>query len=357
MATFTLNVILGVLMIIGGFSLISTPLITFMSTGYFIIILFFIWGLYGIFQGISEKRYDKHFFISILSLILGIIGLTVPGIVEMNNSILLYMAAGWLLIRGVLSIIDAISSRKECGDAFTWVFGILLGVIELILAIISILNPALLAINLGLLIGFYYIESGFDRIADAKKKYSGGNSTSVLFIAMGVLTVLGGISMISTPLLTYLGTGPCIIMLFFIVGILGIIRAIMERSYKKEFFLSILCLILGIIGLTVPGIAEMNNSILLYMAAGWFLVHGVMSIIDAIASRKECGDTLTWVISILLGVIELVLAIISILNPTLLAINLGLLIDFYFIESGINMILVGAGLSASVAVIKAQQKA
>ena len=164
MTAFTLMVILGVLMIIGGISLISTPLITFMSSGYYIIILFFIWGFYGIIQGISEKRYNKDFFFSVLSLILGIIGISVPGMAEMNNSILLYIAAGWFLVHGVMSVINAIGSRKQGADTLTWVVGILLGVAELILAICSILQPTMLAMSVGLLIGLYYLESGIDMI-------------------------------------------------------------------------------------------------------------------------------------------------------------------------------------------------
>lgn len=163
-ATFTLIVILGILMILGGISLISTPLITFMSAGYFIVILFFAWGIYGIAKGSSEKRYDKDFFFSILSLILGIVGIAVPGIAEMNNSILLYIAAGWFLIHGMLSIVDAIASRKECGDTFTWVIGILLGVVELITAVYTVMNPVLVAHSLGILIGLYFIESGVNMI-------------------------------------------------------------------------------------------------------------------------------------------------------------------------------------------------
>ena len=40
MSTFTYIVIMSVLMILGGIALMTTPLITFMSAGYFIIIMF-----------------------------------------------------------------------------------------------------------------------------------------------------------------------------------------------------------------------------------------------------------------------------------------------------------------------------
>jgi uncharacterized membrane protein HdeD (DUF308 family) len=353
MTAFTMIVILGVLMILGGISLMSTPLITFMSAGYYIIILFFIEGLFGIIRGIHEKKYGKEFFLAVLSLILGIVGLAVPGAAEMSNYVLLYMAAGWFIFHGILSIVNAIKGRKEGDDFLTMVLGIILGVLELALAIYSIICPTLLAFNLGMLIGFYFIESGISTIVIGKATCSGGNNLTILYTVMGVLTIIGGISMLATPLLTYLGTGPCIIMLFFINGVVGIIRGISEHNYDKGFFFAILSLVLGIIGVTVPGIAEMNSSILLYMAAGWFFIHGAMTIINAIASKEEAG-TGGMVLGIILGVLELIMGGYSVAHPAVLALSIGLLIGFYFIESGANMIFTGSKLSAATAISRAQ---
>ena len=352
MTSFTLIVVMGVLMILGGISLLATPILNFISAGYFIIVLFFFWGIYGIIQGISEKRYDKNFFFSILSLILGIIGVSVPGVAEMNNSILLYLAGGWFLIHGVMSIIDAIGIKKQGADTFTWIICIILGVLELLLAIYSIAHPALLAINIGLLIAFYFIESGVDLIAAGKAVCKGGNNMTILLTAIGVVSIIAGISLLATPLLTYLGAGPCIIMLFFMSGIVGIVRAIMEHRYDKNFFLAILALILGIIGVTVPGMAAMTDSILLYLAGGWFLLHGVLTIVDAIAGKKAGADTGTMIFGIVLGIIELILAIYSIAHPAVLAISIGLLIGFYFIEQGIRLIVVGSGISQGATVVR-----
>jgi uncharacterized membrane protein HdeD (DUF308 family) len=272
----------------------------------------------------------------------------------MSNFILLYIAAGWFVIHGVMSVINAVGMKKEGADTFTWVVGILLGVLELIMAIYSVAHPAMLAVSLGLLIGFYFIESGVSLIAAAKEQCSGGNSTTVLFTAIGVLTVIGGISMLATPLFNFLGAGPSIIMLFFINGVVGIVQAMMEGRYEKDFWLAILSVILGLIGVTVPGIADMTNSILLYIAAGWFVIHGVMSVINAIRSKSEGVDTVSWVIGIILGVAELILAILSVAQPAMLAISLGLLIAFYFIESGIHMIFLGACISRATEIAKAQ---
>jgi uncharacterized membrane protein HdeD (DUF308 family) len=310
------------------------------------IILFFLTGILGIFRAISEKRYDKEFFFAILSLILGIIGFAVPGIADLNNFVLLYMAAGWFMLHGVMTIIDAFDHRKNGEGAGGVVLGIILGALELIVGISSIAHPGVLAVSLGFLIGAYFIESGVNTIVTGMAESRGGNAMTVLFTVLGILTMIGGFSMLATPLLNFLSAGYCIIMLFFINGIVGVVHGFFEHRFDKSFFLAVLSLILGIIGLTVPGIAEMNNSILLYMAAGWFILHGVFTIINAIAGRKEGGMK---ILSIVLGVVAIILGIYSIAHPAVLAVSLGILISFYFIESGIDMILIGSAYSMALA--------
>jgi NADH dehydrogenase/NADH:ubiquinone oxidoreductase subunit G len=49
------------------------------------------------------------------------------------------------------------------------------------------------------------------------------------------------------------------------------------------------------------------------------------------------------------GVLELILAIYSIAHPAVLVIQLGLLVAFYFIESGLHMIFVGSAYAKAVA--------
>ena len=163
--TTALAIVFGVLLIIAGIALIATPLMTFMSAGYFIIILFFIWGIFGVVRGIREKSYDMGFFFAILSLILGIIGLFMPDAAAMtNNLVLLYFAAGWFIVHGLLSIVTAIQSKKQGDDTGTVVLCIVLGVLELIIGIYSFVHPAMMAVALGLLIGIYFIDSGINVI-------------------------------------------------------------------------------------------------------------------------------------------------------------------------------------------------
>lgn len=164
---------------------------------------------------------------------------------------------------------------------------------------------------------------------------------SVLTIIIGVLTIICGISLMCTPLMTFLSTGVFIIILFFVHGVVGIIRAIIDKQYGRKFVFAILSLILGILGLVIPGAAAMNNSIMLYMVAFWLVIRGVLTIIAAIDSKKAGATTGMVFLGILLGILDIVLGIFSLVHPLVLAIGLGILIGLYFIESGVNMIVMG----------------
>ena len=357
MSTFTLIVIMSVLMIIGGFALMATPLITFISAGYFIITLFFIYGIFGVIRGISEKRYNKEFIFAAVSLVLGLIGLFVPGAAAMSNYVLLYMAACWFFIHGILTIVSAVENKKSGAETGAVVLGVILGVLELITAVYSAIHPSVMAVSFGILIGLYFVESGIDAIVVGMVKCEGGNNLTVLFTVMGILTIIGGLGMLFTPLLTFLSVGPCIIILFFLNGVLGIVRAISEKRYDKEFYLAIASFILGIFGCVIPGAAAMNNSILLYMAGIWFFAHGIMTIVKAFNSKKKNAGTGVVVIGVVLGVLELLMAAYSVAHPAVLALSLGILIGLYFIESGANMIFIGNAFSEAVAAGREQQKA
>ena len=349
MSVFTVIVIMGFLMTIGGVFLAGSPMITFMSAGYFIIFLFLIAGIMGIIRAVYEKRYGKDFIFAILSLFLGIAGFAVPGAAVMNNLFLLYMAAVWLFIHGILSIIDAVETKRKDGISFIVVMGILLGILELVLCLYSVAHPAVLAVSIGILIGLYYIEHGISTIIIGSAVCRGGNNLTVLFTIIGILTILGGISMIATPFATFFRIGYGIVLLFLVNGILGVIRAVNEKRYDRECFFAILSLIFGIVGFAVPDIADMNSYMLLYVAAVWLFIHGVFTIIAAVDSKNKGAGTAEVVIGVILGVLDLLMCVCSVIYPALLAFNLGILVGFYFIVTGIDMILIGSDISRIVA--------
>ena len=159
-----LSIILGIIMVVCGFSLMCTPLITFLGAGYYIVALFFIFGVFGVIRGFSTKNFGLDFVFSILSLIFGIVGIAKPGAVLLTDFTLLYFAAAWFLFRGIVTFAAAIGADKEVLGGWRKALCIILGILEIALAIYSIAHPIILALTIGFLIGFYFIESGFNLI-------------------------------------------------------------------------------------------------------------------------------------------------------------------------------------------------
>ena len=157
-----LSIIFGVIMIIGGCCLMFTPLATFLSTGYYILILFCVCGFFGIIRAIVQKRIGLNLVFSLVSLILGILGFVFPQVVRLNEIMIIYCAATWFIIRGVISIVSGVNAPKELVGMGSKIFSVIFGIIEIALGGYSFAHPVVLAITIGYLIGFYFIESGIN---------------------------------------------------------------------------------------------------------------------------------------------------------------------------------------------------
>jgi len=263
------------------------------------------------------------------------------------------MAASWLVLRGILSIAAGIGLRKRAG-AGSMLLGILLGILEIGMGAYSFAHPAVLAVSLGILIGLFYIETGVNSIIIGSFTCEGGNGVTVLLTFMGLLMIVCGISMFETPLLTFLKTGYWIIALFFIHGVLGVIRSIGMKRFGWDFLFALLSLGLGIAGIMIPDVAAMNNAILLYMAAAWFVLHGILAILASFRVRKQGGGIGLMLLGILLGIVEIALGGYCAAHPAVLALSLGLLIAIFFVESGVHMIIIGSSFSRAVAIRQAR---
>ena len=96
--------IIGVIMAICGISCICTPVITFLEAGYFLVILLLVYGMAAIVRAFMEKNYGLPFLFGILSIILAIVVMAVPGLKLMTDGMLIYMMAVWFLLQGVVGI-------------------------------------------------------------------------------------------------------------------------------------------------------------------------------------------------------------------------------------------------------------
>lgn len=147
-------------MIVGGFSCMFTPLLTFMQTGYFVVIMIVAFGIVSIIRAISSKNFGINFIFGILSVILGIVMLVFPQSLLFAENIMLILTAIWFVLMGIVNIVTSISVTKATGSGI-WILQLILGILAVLLGIYSFFQPVLMALSLGALIGIFFIETGF----------------------------------------------------------------------------------------------------------------------------------------------------------------------------------------------------
>lgn len=155
-----LFVIFGILMIACGFSCIFTPLYSFLQAEYFIVILMVAFGIVGIIKSIAAKRFGVTFVFDILSLILGIVMLVFPGTLLFAESVALIMTAVWIIMMGIVTVTESVTVTKSLGGGI-WVLQLIFGILAILLGAYSFFNPLLLAISFGIMVGIFFIETGF----------------------------------------------------------------------------------------------------------------------------------------------------------------------------------------------------
>ena len=153
-----LFIILGILLVIVGFSCIFTPLLTFMSAGYFILILVGVFGVLAIIKAVSSKKYGINFVFGILSVIFAVILLFFPDVLVLTNGLMLYLTAAWFIMMGIVTIVNSVTITKPMGSGL-WVLQLIFGILSVILGIFAIFNPMFMAISIGVLIGIFFIGS------------------------------------------------------------------------------------------------------------------------------------------------------------------------------------------------------
>lgn len=156
-------IIVGILLTICGVSCIFTPFVTFLQAGYFLVILLLTYGIMGIIKAVKLKNYNSEFVFSILSIILGLIIMFVPGLKLMTDGVLAYLMAIWFLLQGALSIFMAFRKKKaESGKV--WIWTLVVGILGVLVGLYSFAHPMVMAFTFGILIGIYFIECGISMV-------------------------------------------------------------------------------------------------------------------------------------------------------------------------------------------------
>lgn len=159
------SIIIGILLIIGGFSCMAAPVDAYMRAAHMLAILLFVYGVYGIVSFFKKRLLVPEFIVSILAVVIGFVYLFRPGgtppagnLIGLDR-VVLFLIAAWFLIKGMIFLVFSIRTRFINRR---WIWGFIVGVLSILLGIYSFAEPVLAAASTGTLIGFFFIECGVD---------------------------------------------------------------------------------------------------------------------------------------------------------------------------------------------------
>ena len=168
---------------------------------------------------------------------------------------------------------------------------------------------------------------------------------AILTIIFGVIMVLSGASCFIAPVMTWVGTEYIALtvtaILMIVYGIIGIINAISSKEYGINMLFSILSIIAGAV-MFIPGMRMAVGGAALYMAAVWFILKGLTTIFMALTLKGAYRASKRWIWGLIIGIIGVLLGVYSFIHPLIQAAAIGYLIAFFLVETGINMIIMGA---------------
>ena len=145
----------------GGIACLFSPGMTFLNTGYVIAILLLIYGIVGIINVIKKRAHPVQLVVDILAIIVGVMAIFRPMNTLVIDAILAYLVSAWFVIQGGISIFVSIRAKAYRKN---WYWGLILGIIGLIVGIYSFFHPMVSAITIGILIGIYLIQAGLNMI-------------------------------------------------------------------------------------------------------------------------------------------------------------------------------------------------
>ncbi|MDL2218859.1 DUF308 domain-containing protein [Ruminococcaceae bacterium OttesenSCG-928-O06] len=161
------TIFMGVLLVIVGFVCFFTPGATLLSIGWLVGLMLLIAGVSLI---IDYVALHKLGLVTGFDLLLGILT-TAMGVLLLVNQparlftdvVAIYMLGVWMVASGVIRLVGAVRARKVPGSGWGWF--LVLGILMIGLGIYSFLHPAVSALALAWLLGFYIILEGVDLVA------------------------------------------------------------------------------------------------------------------------------------------------------------------------------------------------
>ena len=157
-----ITIILSIVMILCGISCMITPMATFLSMGYFFGIMFFVYGLTGVIRAFTKKDLSTvQVIMSVLALLVGIVAIAKPGSTLAIDAMILGFVAAWFIVQGAAQIV---MSWKIKDLDKSWIWWFIIGILGVILGIYCLMHPKVAALTAGFLLGFSFLETGFNML-------------------------------------------------------------------------------------------------------------------------------------------------------------------------------------------------
>jgi len=151
--------IIGILMIVGAIWMFKTPVESFVGLAAFFSILILMSGILSIFYVLGNKSdlddWGLYLAGGILDVVVGLILLNYPGITILLFSLFIGF---WLLFRGISTTSASFKYKKDGEDGWFWI--LLFGVLIVIFAFMSIINPLIGAAYLVFTLAFSFLLLG-----------------------------------------------------------------------------------------------------------------------------------------------------------------------------------------------------
>ena len=163
---------------------------------------------------------------------------------------------------------------------------------------------------------------------------------AVLTVIFGVLMFLGGIACICMPATAAGGYMYFYMVMLFVTGVMLLIRCIATRRFGIDFFFAILTLIFGGIMVFNYRASFVAEIVMLRIAAIWLIVCGIVSLVNAIRTRRLVGGG-WFALGLILSILEILLGCYSFVHLQFFMELIGVLIGAYFMLLGIDMVVLG----------------
>ncbi len=151
--------IIGILMIVGSIWMFKTPADSFAGLSAFFSILILISGILSIFYVLGNKsdldNWGLYLAGGILDVVVGLILLNYPGVTKLLFSL---FVGFWLLFRGISTLSAAFKYKKDGEEGWGWI--LFFGILIVIFAFMSIINPLIGASYLVFTLAFSFLLLG-----------------------------------------------------------------------------------------------------------------------------------------------------------------------------------------------------